>query len=116
MRTIGLLFSLAFLAVMAYVVVTFYMQYRLETNETVWGKLLAAAKHSATILWSKFVIIVACVIAQLDSIALMVGSPEAKEFIDRWLSNPKLVAGIMLVISFITIRARLRPSSADKLT
>lgn len=107
MHTLGIIFSLCLLAFASYVAWTVYSQYRIETG-TRWHRLLATAEHSATILWSKFCIVVAAVTAQLDSIADLLGAPEAKDFINSWVGNPKLIAGIMLAIATITIMARKR--------
>lgn len=107
MHTLGIIFSIAMLAFAAYVAWTVYSQYRKETGTT-WNRLLATAEHSATILWSKFCYVLAGIVGQLDNIADFFNAPEAKDFINTWIGNPKLIAGIMLAMAFITIMARKR--------
>lgn len=115
-HTLSLVFSLATAVFAVYVVVTIYLQYRKETQPTQWGRLLAAAKDSQTILWNRFVYVLAGVVAQLDNIADFLNAPELKNFIDTWIGNPQLVSAVMLFIAFISIQARLRPASKDPVT
>lgn len=107
MHTIKVFFDLLFLAIIAYVGVTNYLQYRKEVGTT-WQRLLATAKDSATILWSKFCILVAAVAGEADNLADFLGAPEAKDFINNWIGNPKVISAIMVAIALITIKARGR--------
>ena len=108
MHMLGLLFSLALLALVGYGGWTFYKDYKDEKVGSVWQRAVAAAQHSATMLWQKFCIVVAAVVAQLDNLADLFNAPEAKDFINTWLGNPKLIAAIMLAMATITIVARKR--------
>ena len=110
-----LLTSLFFFGVLAYVLWTVWNEYRKQQDGTWMDKLWAAMKQSATIFWNKFVIILAAVVAQLDNIADFLNMPQLKDYINLALSNPKTVALIMLIISSISIFARLRPGSNDPL-
>lgn len=114
MHLLRLAFDIAIAAIAVYVAITFYKQYREETGPTCWQRALGAAKDSATILWSKFVLLLAGITGNLDTIADLVGAPEMKTYIDTALGNPKVVAGVMMGIAFITMWARLRPGSSDK--
>ena len=107
MHTLRIIFEIAILLLALAIVLTVYLQYRKETGTT-WQRLLGAAQHSATILWAKFCIVVAGVAGNLDSLADMLGQPEAKDFINAWVGNPKVIAGIMLAIALVTIGARKR--------
>lgn len=107
MQTIRFIFSIAILLIAAWIVWTFVQAYWREQGST-FNRLLGAAQESATILWSKFCVVVAAIVAQLGDIADMLGQPEAKEAINAWLGNPKVVAGVMLAIAAITITARKR--------
>ena len=113
---IHIITSLFFVAVLGYVLYTIWTQYKQEPADlSPYDKLWAAMKDSATIFWSKFVIILAALVAQLDNIADFFNMPELKNYINLALGNPKTVALIMMVISSLTIVARLRPKSKDPL-
>jgi hypothetical protein len=107
LHAIKLAFGLGFLAIGFYVVYSLVDQYRQSTN-TGYKRLWDAAYGSATKLWAKFVIVVAGVTANLDSLADFLGMPELKTAIDIYIGNPKIIAGVMLVISLVSIKARNR--------
>ncbi len=107
MHTIRIIFDFALIAIIAYIGVTTYLQYRKEVGTT-WQRLLATAKDSATILWSKFCILVAAIAGEMDTIATALGAPQVGDFINTWFGNPKVISGIMLAIALITIKARTR--------
>lgn len=100
-------FTVAILALAAYVAYTIVGQYRAASGST-WDRLLAAGRQSATILWTKFSVLLAALVSQLDNLADLAGAPEAKTFIDSWIGNPKAVAAIMLGLTAITFLARKR--------
>lgn len=112
LHSIRIVFDVAIAALFCYIAVTVYLQYRKQVGTT-WERLLGAAKDSATILWSKFCILLACVVGQLDSLADLFGAPELKDFINTWIGNPKVISGVMLAIASITIYARMRPGSSN---
>ncbi len=58
MRVLGIMLSLAILAFVVYVAVTFYLDFR-KVPGTTTERLLIAARDSATVLWAKFCILVA---------------------------------------------------------
>lgn len=104
-----------FLIVLVYVVWTVWREYREETTGTVYDRIWAAMKDSGTIFWNKFVILLAAVVAQLDNIADFLNMPQLKDYVNLALGNPKTVALVMLLISSVTIVARMRPGSKDPL-
>jgi hypothetical protein len=108
------IFLAVVLGLIGYIVWTVYSQYRLATG-TPFQRALAGARNSATILWTKFVAVVALVTLQLDNIADLLGAPEAKDFINQWVGNPKVIAAIMLAIASVTFYARVRPGSQSPL-
>lgn len=112
LHAIGIGFTIAMLAFAAYVVWVNYSEYR-KTTGTTWERLLATARNSATILWSRFCFVLAGIVAQLDNFTDLIGQPEMKDFINTWVGNPKVIAAIMLGIASITIYARTRPGSAN---
>jgi hypothetical protein len=107
MNTARILIDLFFLGLL--IVVGFHLvrQYRKATGST-WERLLTAGKESATILWGKFCMLLSGLIASLDSVAEFFNVPELKTYIEMALGNPKVVAGIMLVLSAVSIYARRR--------
>ncbi len=107
MRVLGIMLSLAIRAFVVYVAVTFYLDFR-KVPGTTTERLLIAARDSATVLWAKFCILVAGITSQIDNLADLFGAPEAKDFINAWVGNPKMIAALMLAISLITIKARTR--------
>ncbi len=107
MHTLRLIIGLGFAALALYIVVVNYLEYR-KTSGSTWDRLLDTARNSATILWSKFCILLAGIVGSLDSIADLAGMPELKTFIDNWLGNPKVIAGVMLALSLVTFAARKR--------
>jgi cellobiose-specific phosphotransferase system component IIC len=108
------IFLAVVLGLIGYIVWTVCSQYRLTTG-THFQRALAGARNSATILWTKFVAVVALVTMQLDNLADLLGAPEAKDFINQWVGNPKIIAAIMLAIASVTFYARVRPGSQSPL-
>lgn len=115
MGIFGWIFDSIMFAILLYVIVTFALQYRKHSADadTIWRKLVAAAKDSATILWSQFCIAAAAIVYQLDAFADFIGAPELKTYINTIFGNPKVVAAIGVGIAFITIWARTRSGSKD---
>ena len=107
--------SVFFFGVLGYVSWTVYREYKQETTGTTYDRVWAAFKDSGTILWNKFIIVLAAVIAQLDNVADFFNMPELKNYINLALSNPKTVAIVMLGISSLTIVVRMRKGSNDPL-
>lgn len=107
MQTIRVAIALALVALVIYIVATGYAQFA-KSSGTVWERLLAAGRDSATILWGKFCLVLAGIIGNLDSTADVLNLPEMKTFINSWVGDPKLIAGIMAAIAFVSILARKR--------
>lgn len=115
MRFVGTIFSVAITAFAVYIAWTLYREYsKQDASLSRWSRLIEAARSSQTILWNKFIYIVAGIVAQLDNLADFFNMPQAKDFINQWFT-PKTVAAVMLGIAFVSIRARLRPGTKDPL-
>ena len=93
-------------AILAYVAWVGISSWRKQTG-SLWTRILGTANESATILWTKFVAVLAVIAGGLDFIADFVGMPEVKETIQGAM-NPKYVAGFVLAVAIITIFARRR--------
>jgi hypothetical protein len=107
MQLVRLAFQVGLLAVAVWVAWTCIQVYATETG-TFWERMLKTARDSATLLWARFCMLVAGVVANIDTAADFLGVPELKPFIDTWLGSPKIIAGVMLLVSMITIAARKR--------
>jgi len=107
MKVLTTMISLAFLAVIIYVAWNVYSQYR-KAQGSVWERLLASARDSATMLWGKFVIVVAGLVANLDPIAQWIGGPSAEQFLNTYIGDPKILAAALLGVSLVSMWARLR--------
>ena len=79
-----------------------------DSTGTLKDRLMAAGRGSVTMVWSKFLIIIAAVVANLDGIADMAGQPQVKDYLNQAISNPKTLAWVMLGISLVTMFARAR--------
>ena len=116
MHTLQFIITLAFLAIAGTIAATFYSQYRTtDPTCTRFQRLIRAAEGSATILWAKFVAVLAMVVGSIGDIGDALGQPEIRGYAETALGNPKIVAGILLSVSFVTIAARKRPSSLSPL-
>lgn len=102
-RTTIVLLLLVLAAYVSYVVVSSY----LSTSGTWWERLLAASQNSATILWSKFVMLIGFATAGMDSVADLLGMPEVKDVIQSAM-KPQYVALFVVVVAAVTILARKR--------
>lgn len=102
-RTAIFLALLTIAAYVAYVVVSSY----LASTGTAWERLLATSQNSATILWSKFVMLLGFATAGMDFVADLLGMPEVKDMIQS-VMKPQYVAVFVLAVAAITILARKR--------
>ena len=89
-----------------YVVIDAVVSYRAAAG-TVWQKLLAVGKESATVLWSRFTILVAGATDGLVWLADLAGQPAVAGAIQSYL-KPSYVAGLMIAVAVITELARRR--------
>lgn len=102
-RTTIVLILLGIAAYVAYVIVSSY----LASSGTVRERLLATSQNSATILWSKFVMLLGFATAGMDFVADLLGMPEVKDMIQS-VMKPQYVAVFVVAVAAITILARKR--------
>ena len=107
MQTFRLILACGILAFAGYVVFTFWREYRESTAPKVWNRLLKASRNSATILWQKFVILVAALGSSLGALAEMIDHPELKASIQAAL-KPEYVALFVITTALISWWARKR--------
>jgi hypothetical protein len=107
---VGLAINIFLLLVGGYVGVTFVREYR-EAKGTVLERALEASRDSATLLWSKLVIMGAVFVNGVAYLAnaLDVGTVEqVKVYLPA-----EYVAGFLVAVSVVTIVARLRSMGRD---
>lgn len=74
-----------------------------------WAKIWAICGKSITMLWGYVLGGIGSALALLDPVAKTLGDPDLKDQVTNALqSNPKILGYVTIVISIITIAARLR--------
>lgn len=106
---VGLAINVFMLAVAGYIVWTFSREYK-EAKGTMWERALEASRDSATILWSKLLIVGSVFV---NGVAYMANALDVGTVEQIKVYLPvEYVTGFLVVVSIITIIARLR--SLDK--
>jgi hypothetical protein len=72
------------------------------------ARLKAVCLHSVTIAWSYCVALAGALASIIDDLADALGDPGVKDQISSAIGDDKTTGRIMLVISVVTIIARLR--------
>ena len=98
--------NLVLLAALAYVVIDFIRSYRAAVG-TVWQRLLATGRESATILWQRFTIALASLADAVVWLAELLNAPGVAEPIKSVL-QPQYVAALMVTIAVVGELARRR--------
>ena len=75
-----------------------------------WQRTLKAGKDSATIVWTKVVLVVGGLVAVLDKIATLTGDPSLATQIQQYVT-PQIVSYVMMGIMAVNVWARLRTLS-----
>lgn len=73
-----------------------------------WARIKACCLNSLTIAWSYCLAVAGAVMQAIDAIADALGDPALKDQISAAFGDAKTVGRILLVISIVTILARLR--------
>jgi hypothetical protein len=102
--SLGLLVLTAFM--IGWIVFTFVHAWITETG-SFWQRTLKAGKDSATIVWTKVVLIVGGLVAVLDKIASLTGDPSLATQIQQYVT-PQIVSYVMMGIMAVNVWARLR--------
>ncbi|QQO18076.1 hypothetical protein JJB99_13295 [Bradyrhizobium diazoefficiens] len=72
------------------------------------AKIKAACLHSMTIAWSYCIALAGALASTIDDLADALGDPGVKDQISSAIGDVKTTGRILLVISIVTIIARLR--------
>ncbi len=98
--------SLVVVAVLVYVVVDAVRSF-VHATGTLWQKLLAVGRHSATILWARFTVAVAALADGAVWAADFLGSPQVAGAMQAHL-DPRTVAAVMVAVAVVSELARRR--------
>lgn len=98
---LNVLFFFLMLGLINYVIYSFIVGYKRT------GKVLGAFRHSATILWARFVALVGASAGVLAGLADTLNMPEVREVIQS-VMKPEYVAFFIIFIAVITEWARSR--------
>ena len=92
-----------------WIIFTFVHAWVSETG-SFWQRTLKAGKDSATIVWTKVVLVVGGLVAVLDKIATLTGDPSLATQIQQYVT-PQIVSYVMMGIMAVNVWARLRTLS-----
>jgi hypothetical protein len=101
-----IIFAILFVAMLSYAGWTIYTEYS-ASKETGFHRWIDAAEGSATILWSKFVMIVTALAGLLAEGADYFNAPGVGDAI-KAVMKPEYVMAGMILISLVTVWARKR--------
>jgi len=107
MFIVRLIASLFLLAVAGYFLWNVWRGYA-KAEGSVWQRLLAANKQSATILVSAFASILAGIASNLDWVGDLIGQPQVGDYLQTLVGNPKTVGVLLVGLSLLTVFARNR--------
>jgi hypothetical protein len=94
------------LLMIGWIAFTFVHAWMVETGSA-WQRTLKAGKQSATIVWTKVVILAGGLMAVLDKISELAGDPSLTAQIQQYVT-PQIVGYVMVAIMFVNVWARLR--------
>ena len=106
-----LVIDLVLLAALVYVVVDFVRAYRTASG-TLWQRLLATGRHSATILWQRFTIALAGFADAVVWLADLLQAPGVAEPV-RSVLAPQYVAVFVVAVAIVGELARRRTLRAS---
>jgi hypothetical protein len=98
--------TLIVLAIVGYVVVDFVREWR-KAEGSLWDRLVAAGKGSATILWARFTIIVGALADLLVEVADWLNAPGVADGI-KMVLQPEYVGAFIVAVALISEVARRR--------
>jgi hypothetical protein len=101
-----LILTLVTLAILGWLIVTTWLNYRKATG-TVWQRLLSAADDSATLLWAKFMLLVSTLTGVLTNAADYIADPNLNAAIKAALT-PEHVIYFAIFVTFVTMLAHRR--------
>lgn len=96
----------AFAAVAVYFLAVMVKEF-VQERGTVWQRLLAAGRSSATMLWARFMILVSAAVGAVANITQDAGYPEMAEKLKQ-VVDPNYVLVFTIAAFFVTVLARKR--------
>lgn len=106
MKVVSISILVLMLTMVGWIGFTFVHAWMTETGSW-WQRTLKAGKDSATIVWSKLVIIAGGLVVVLDRIAALFGDPSLSQQIQSYVT-PQLLGYVTVGIMVINVWARLR--------
>ncbi|MGC2776892.1 MAG: hypothetical protein WA418_14795 [Bradyrhizobium sp.] len=73
-----------------------------------WARVKAACRHSLTIAWGYTLAFIGFLLSIVDNVSDALGDPSLKDQISAAVGDTRAVGRIFLLISLVTIVARLR--------
>lgn len=107
MHTLRVIVDLCFAAAAAWIAVTVFWQWKKESSLSGWARLRATASDSATMLWGKFSLVVAGIVANLDSVFNALGLDSVTSFINQWF-DAKTASAAIAAIAIGSMLSRMR--------
>ena len=107
-----LILDFVLIAALVYVVIDFVRSFHAAAG-TVWQRLLATSRNSATILWQRFTIAVAGLADALVFLADLLQAPNVAETV-RSVLQPQYVAVFVVVVAVVGELARRRTLAAPQ--
>lgn len=102
--------TLIVLVIVGYVVVDFLREYR-NAEGSLWNRLVAAGKGSATVLWARFTVIVGALADLLIEAASWLDAPGVADAV-KALLRPEYVGAFIVAVALISEFARRRTLGA----
>src|SRR5690242_11096026 len=111
-----ILFAVACLAVVAFIVIRFVQKYGQWGGTTFWEKVLDAFHQSQTILWARLMMLLSGLMGGLPTFAAILNAPGVQEEFKSLLGGyPQAISAVMFIVAFGAEIARRRPASTDPL-
>jgi hypothetical protein len=107
MKVFSILGGLVFLGVMLWIGITVTVEYYKAKDLKGWERCRAVAQNSATMLWGKFSLFVAAIVANVDQFFDAIGLPQVSNAINQYVT-PKTAAAFAAAVAVGSILARKR--------
>lgn len=101
-----LLYYFVLLALVNYIVYSFCIEYKRAQGQGL-ARVFAATRHSATILWARFVSLVGAFAGLLAGAAEYFNMPEVRDAITK-VMRPEYIAVFLIFVAVVTEWARKR--------
>jgi len=108
MKTFWLIFGVACIALVVYLVAEITVKYVREKEKTGWERWRAAARDSATMLWGKIGLLAGGIAGGLPDMAQFLGDPSLSSWAQAHINDARTLSTVLLVFSWGSILSRMR--------